>query len=304
MFKNKTLLVLSASILSLGFFAQNVSAVVVLDSILITSPATKLEYFLDQPLDISGLVVTGNYTEDLNTFTTPVAITTDNITGFDSSVVTSLQVLTVTVDTKTTTYPISVVAPTLTSIEITTLPKVTYTVGEALDISGIVVTGTYNNDSTPTVVISGPVSGFDSSVVTSLQVLTVTVDTKTATYTVDIIAAPVVSRSGTSGSRRSSGASSGAVLGSQTGPSVDTEGQVLGASTYVFNSDLSLGMSGDAVKELQERLRAEGFFTFPTSTGYFGPITLAAVKAYQTAHPEIGYVTGYVGPLTRAILNK
>ena len=78
----------------------------------------------------------------------------------------------------------------------------------------------------------------------------------------------------------------------------------MGASTYAFNSDLKLGMSGEDVRQLQERLRAEGFFTFHTSTGYFGPITLAAVKAYQTAHPEIGFVTGYVGTLTRAILNK
>lgn len=81
-------------------------------------------------------------------------------------------------------------------------------------------------------------------------------------------------------------------------------GLVLGESTFAFNSNLSLGMNSNEVVELQERLRAEGFFTFHTSTGYFGPITLAAVKAYQTAHPEIGYVTGYVGPLTRAVLNK
>lgn len=84
-----------------------------------------------------------------------------------------------------------------------------------------------------------------------------------------------------------------------TTPSV---GQVLGASTYTFTTYLSFGMSSDAVKELQERLRKEGFFTYPTSTGYFGPITLAAVKAYQTAHGIPS--TGFVGPLTIAELNK
>ncbi len=62
------------------------------------------------------------------------------------------------------------------------------------------------------------------------------------------------------------------------------KGRVLGASTFTTN--LRQGMRGDAVKELQEALRAEGFFTYPTSTGYFGPITATALRAYQAAHGE------------------
>ena len=82
--------------------------------------------------------------------------------------------------------------------------------------------------------------------------------------------------------------------------------QVLGETTdkFVFNNDLRLGSTHPDVMELQKRLRKEGFFTFPTDTGYFGPVTLAAVKAYQAEHPEIGYVTGFCGPLTRGVLNK
>lgn len=83
----------------------------------------------------------------------------------------------------------------------------------------------------------------------------------------------------------------------------DNEGEVLGEETFVFTFDLGEGMSGPAVVELQARLRAEGFFTFPTNTGYFGPITKAAVEAYQRAH-GIPFITGFVGPLTRAELNK
>jgi len=93
-----------------------------------------------------------------------------------------------------------------------------------------------------------------------------------------------------------------------TAPVVTTapaqQGQVLGAQDFRFSENLRQGMRSDDVKELQARLRTEGFFTFHTDTGYFGPITFAAVKAYQTAHPAIGYVTGFVGPLTRAELNK
>ncbi len=78
-------------------------------------------------------------------------------------------------------------------------------------------------------------------------------------------------------------------------------GRVLGASDFQFTTDLGFGMNVNDVVELQERLRAEGYFTFATSTGYFGSITLDAVKAYQTAHGIIA--TGFVGPLTRASLN-
>lgn len=105
------------------------------------------------------------------------------------------------------------------------------------------------------------------------------------------------------GSSGGGGGSSSGRTDSRRDAVITTSGRVLGASTYTFQSRLSITMSGDAVKELQERLRAEGFFTFPTSTGYFGPITEAAVKAYQTAKGIVP-ASGIVGPLTRAELNK
>ena len=80
--------------------------------------------------------------------------------------------------------------------------------------------------------------------------------------------------------------------------------QVLGAENFRFLVNLRKDVNSNDVKELQARLRKEGLFTFPTDTGYFGPVTFAAVKAYQTAHPTIGYINGFVGPLTRAELNK
>jgi peptidoglycan hydrolase-like protein with peptidoglycan-binding domain len=97
------------------------------------------------------------------------------------------------------------------------------------------------------------------------------------------------------------GGSSGSKRRTTSTPAVST-GQVLGASTYAFNNNISEGTQNDEVRELQEKLRSLGFFTFHTSTGYFGPITLAAVKAFQTANGIPA--TGFVGPLTRAALNK
>ncbi|MCX6715651.1 MAG: peptidoglycan-binding domain-containing protein [Candidatus Taylorbacteria bacterium] len=79
-------------------------------------------------------------------------------------------------------------------------------------------------------------------------------------------------------------------------------GRVLGATTFAFTNYLRQGNTSDAVRQLQERLRAEGHFTYPTSTGYFGPITFTAVQAYQSAHGIPN--TGFVGSMTIASLNS
>ena len=67
-----------------------------------------------------------------------------------------------------------------------------------------------------------------------------------------------------------------------------------------FNNDLSFGMSGLEVMNLQNALKILGFFDWNV-TGYFGPITYFAVKAYQKAN-KIDSI-GRCGPITRAKLN-
>lgn len=87
----------------------------------------------------------------------------------------------------------------------------------------------------------------------------------------------------------------------------NTGGEVLGAEAHQFTTNLSFGMKGSEVEELQKALIAAGF-DIPLITqshvpyGYFGSQTLAAVKAFQKAHGI--EQTGFVGPLTRAALNK
>lgn len=72
--------------------------------------------------------------------------------------------------------------------------------------------------------------------------------------------------------------------------------------TYVFIVNLSKGMRNNYVIDLQNFLRNLGYFTYPVSTGYFGPVTLQAVQMFQVTHSVPG--TGFVGPLTRAALNS
>ena len=72
------------------------------------------------------------------------------------------------------------------------------------------------------------------------------------------------------------------------------------ATGYKFTVPLERGSSGNAVTQLQLRLTKEGVYSGPI-TGYFGPLTEAAVKSYQTAHGL--QPLGNVGPGTRAALN-
>ncbi|WP_376773951.1 carbohydrate-binding protein [Paenibacillus phytorum] len=77
----------------------------------------------------------------------------------------------------------------LNSIAITTpQKKLTYYVGESLDLTGMVVTGTYGDGSTNVENITAAnVSGFDSSAPAASQTLTVKVGERTATYNVAIV---------------------------------------------------------------------------------------------------------------------
>ncbi|MDR1157603.1 MAG: bacterial Ig-like domain-containing protein [Oscillospiraceae bacterium] len=160
-----------------------------LQSIAITAPANRLIYTVGDALDLTGLVVTGTYS---NGTTKAEAITTANVTGFNSSAATASQTLTITVSGKTATYTIQIVEPTLQSIAITApANKLIYTVGDALDLTGLAVTGTYSNGTTKAETITtANVTGFDSHAATASQTLTITVSGKTTTYTIEVVDEP------------------------------------------------------------------------------------------------------------------
>ncbi len=87
------------------------------------------------------------------------------------------------------------IPPTISSINITTpATKLVYKVGDTLDITGLVVTGTYSDGSTKTENITQTnITGFDSSLPVKGQIVTIDVSGKTTTYSVDIeTPAPIV----------------------------------------------------------------------------------------------------------------
>jgi SpoIID/LytB domain protein len=70
---------------------------------------------------------------------------------------------------------------------------------------------------------------------------------------------------------------------------------------YRFTTDFGYGSTGRHVVELQRRLRAEGVFHSAVN-GRYGPATREAVRRYQSSRKI--RTTGYVGPATRAALNR
>ena len=156
-----------------------------LTGIAVTNKPTKTQYVVGQSLDLTGLVVTGTYNDGTSA---PITITSANISGFDSNT-TGSKTVTVTVDSKTATFNVDIIVKALTGIAVIIQPtKTQYVIGQSLDLTGLVVTGT-NNDGTTAVmtITSENISGFDSNSTGSKNV-TVTVDGKTATFNVYIIA--------------------------------------------------------------------------------------------------------------------
>lgn len=66
----------------------------------------------------------------------------------------------------------------------------------------------------------------------------------------------------------------------------------------ILEDDLSRGAQGDYVKHLQEFLVYEGSYPEALITGYYGPLTQAAVARFQKKYGVTPSV-GYVGPKTR-----
>ena len=87
-----------------------------------------------------------------------------------------------------------------------------------------------------------------------------------------------------------------AALQSQLGQTTGG-GSMMSACT--FTRDLTMGAKGADVTCLQDTLKAKGFFKNPTSTGYFGSVTMAAVKAWQ-ASAGITPAAGYFGKKSQA----
>jgi len=73
---------------------------------------------------------------------------------------------------------------------------------------------------------------------------------------------------------------------------------------YMFNTNLTIGSTGNDVVQLQTMLVSKGHLVMPAGVamGYFGSLTQAAVAAWQAAN-GISPAAGYFGPISRAKAN-
>ena len=162
-----------------------------LASLQITQTPTKIDYFQDEPLNLTGLKVMGVWdgfpSEQL-------AITMDDITGYNPYNV-GIQHVTVTKNGKSANFDVEVLA--LTSIEIEKPPtKTDYKEGEPLDLKGIIVMGNYTGANpakkkTELIAIERlAVDGYEPDRIGNQQRVRITVKSQQASFFVNITAAP------------------------------------------------------------------------------------------------------------------
>jgi hypothetical protein len=170
--------------------------------------------------------------------------------------------------------------------------------------------------------ISGESSFADSSVGTNKEVTTVNIEiegpdaenylvNETATTSADITE---VSKKKKTGSKKRFvfntapvgqvfGASTSTALSATTTDIQNEFSSSTATTTFKFLNNLYFGLVNNYdVSVLQQILIDGKLLPISRPTSYFGPLTEAAVKLYQVSKGIVG--TGFVGPITRAVLNK
>lgn len=118
----------------------------ILTSIAVTTAPTKTVYIEAENFDATGMIVTATYSNRTTAMVTGTVENGNNLTVGTKGVNISY---TENGATKTTTLPISVSAKKLVSIAVTTAPtKIVYQEGEDFDLTGMIITASYNNGTT------------------------------------------------------------------------------------------------------------------------------------------------------------
>lgn len=139
---------------------------------------TKTRYFVGEPFDATGLVITAYYADNTSTQATGYTLSSPDMSAYGSKTVT------VTFDEKTVDFSILVVD--ISGIEVKTMPtKIEYPKGDVFDTTGLSILVKYTDGTSETKTTGFEVSGFDSSSVGE-KTITVTYKTHTATFKVTV----------------------------------------------------------------------------------------------------------------------
>jgi hypothetical protein len=151
--------------------------------ITVTSPLDNTQYFTGEDVDLTGLVVTGNWE---GAGEKPVRITQDNLSSFDRYRAGKQDVL-ITYLGKTASFPVTYLA--MQSLALTSQPlKLEYAYGEELDLTGLNVQGTRQGATTIEMVDVSrmKVSGYDPFKAGS-QLATLSLGGKTTNFRVTVL---------------------------------------------------------------------------------------------------------------------
>ena len=164
-----------------GKVTVNTTSPKVLTSISVNQQPTKTTYFVGESLDTTGLQLKVNYDDGSTSYVTSGFTTS----GF-SSTSAGTKTVTVSYGGKTTTFTVTIINKSLTSISINQHPtKTTYFVGEALDTTGLQLKLNYDDGSTSYVTSGFTTSGFSSSSA-GTKTVTVSYGGKTTTFSVTV----------------------------------------------------------------------------------------------------------------------
>jgi len=143
----------------------------------------KVTYIEGQTINLSGAIITINYN---NGTTQDKAMTADMVTGYNKDQLGN-QTVTVTYLQNVTTFTITVIAKSTTSIAMKTNPnKTNYIIGEALDLTGAKITANYDNNTSGEInVTSSMVTGYNKNLI-GQQKITVTYGGKVADFNVTV----------------------------------------------------------------------------------------------------------------------
>lgn len=171
----------------LGDDKDSPSSSQVLKGITVSANPTKTSYFTGEALDLTGIAVLAEYTDN-----STKTIGKDDITnsGYDSNTI-GTQTITVTYQEKSASFQVTVTAVSVNSIAIKTpISKNTYYYDDDLDTSGLEIEGTYNNGEKRTLDNSSiTFTGYNKTDYTSVgQTITATYNNQTTTF--DIVRTP------------------------------------------------------------------------------------------------------------------
>lgn len=163
------------------FINANIEYAITITGISVKSLPQKIVYFEGEEIDLTGLSIAANYSDD-----TFIELNTAEytVTGLDT-LAAGDNVITVTYGDYSVTFTVEVIRIEETGVKITSMPhKTVYEFGEELDLTGLVVTAFYSNGTQEDV--SGyNVTGYDPYTPGD-KIITVTYGAYTDTFTVTV----------------------------------------------------------------------------------------------------------------------